>query len=212
MAAALTLVDSEGKPVVLSEALDRYSPRDIWAGELANYYPGSDWFAVARTVTECRGYYYQGVPFPSRDKLLGSGNPATYGLPPNQQTDGTLNVQPGALLVSITATSLASDGFQFRVFDKSTLWELVYGEFIDNYALGQFDTAVDAALPPIDTRLDGKLVGQYFLQTPFPIGGNGELNVSMVNLSASYNVAQILFGFAVPGSYSNVLLAANPRE
>lgn len=186
-----------GEKADLSEILDRLSPRDMWNGEFLAH-PDSDWFETARTVINSNDYLYFGVAFPDSNVIINQASPDTNGIAPNSQIDGVVSSYVNSLLISMTVTSLQSEGIAIRSFDKKTDWDMAQGEFVEGNLIGEYEGLADTTLPPVDTRLNQVIPGQYFFPVPYLIGGNGELGVSVINLSASYNIAQVFFNFAIP--------------
>ena len=129
MTSPITLVSNIDKqtPVFPSEYLDGYSPRDIIGVRLQDY-PSVNPLTISRNVEDCRGYVYQGSPFPGSDLLI-NANPALNGVPPATQLDGVILVPPESLMIGICCTSLQQEGFDFRIFDKSTQKDYFYGDF-----------------------------------------------------------------------------------
>lgn len=210
MAGLVTIVDQLTlEPTILSEYIDRLAPRDVWGPILASE-SGVDPLTHVRNIIDCRGYVYTGVPFPGLNQLIPqSGNYATYGVPPQKQINGSIDIPEGSVLVSITATSLQSAGFDFRIFEKTANWDLHFGEFASNWMIGQYSTQLDPLLAnTVDTTVGGRIVGQFFLNPPMIVGQKAQVTVSLTNRSQVYNICQVLLGFAVPGSYTNVQFAA----
>ena len=210
MAKIIEVVQSgDLSPVLLSSWLDGMPPRDALFNLMIDY-PGSDGLTVARNVIDCRGYIYQETPFPGSSILINTTNSAMNGIPPLKQVDGTINVAPGSMLVSLACTSLQPEGFDYRIFDQATLMDFHYGEFISNYTKGESRSYPDSLI--LGPSEDQMLMNSYFFPTPVVITGSGRLSVSVVNRSENYNVCQVSFRFAVPGSYTNVAMAAVDLE
>lgn len=207
-----------GDYVSLSENLDMLYPRDAQAAEL-RIYPDIDPLTVSRNIVDSRGYTYLGVPFPS-SSILVNANPSIAGIAPNAQIDGVITVPEGSLLISIVCTSLQPSGFQVRLYDKQIEQDIFYGEFASNWIIGTWDMnpLCDTPVNPVNTGIPIDAVGvpnftgQMFVPSAYPMIGAGILNVSITNLANAYNICQILVNFAVPTSYSGVMLQATTTE
>jgi hypothetical protein len=195
-----TLIDArDGQLADLAEVLDRLPPRDMWVGHYLDY-PDLDPLEPARTIINSNDYLFYGVAFPD-SQLLNIGSPQ-QGIPPNQQLDGIVTSYKNAILVSIRVTSLAAPGVAIRIYDNFTKVDFFQGEFIDANTVGEYDSLPDNTLPAIDTTLNppGFIFQPYYFPCPVPVGGDGSLGVSVINLSSNYNVAQVFFNFAIPAS------------
>lgn len=211
MPTPIVITDYSGNPTLLTSYLDALAPRDVLEGEVFEY-PPVDALSISRNIIDCRGYSYQGVPFPGNALLVNPSNPALNGIAPKVQVDGTINVPRGSVLVKITCTSLQPEGFDFRFFDKSLQSDLIYGEFASNWQVGNYSTQVDATAPPTSTVLNNQFIGQYYVLGIVPVTGASIFGVSVRNRSNNYNICQVLFEFAIPGSYTSVALQALPAS
>lgn len=135
--------------------------------------------AFADSVVNSGKYNYLGVVFPTRSQIVVPGKVAI---------SGTVKVEPGSFILSISTYSSRLEGFQLEVYEPASKSYIVQGQNIRASLLGadNLPGAVPSWMPQ----------GPRILNGPWPVLGEGMLNITVTNLAGSSATIQVLLDVA----------------
>lgn len=158
-----------------------------WLDSLPGYdmYPGvSQLLDGLRGIQESGSYYFQAFSVPA------SGDDANIAA--FDSFEGEISIVPESILTMVSSYSTQAEGFKVQVYDKGSKTTLFAGTFgKDESIFGQI-----RAHPVYGDQYRGP----HILAAPFVVVRPGQVNVEIRNMSASANVLQVAFYFAVPVS------------
>lgn len=151
---------------------------------------------LARTIETEGGYFYQGIPFPTKTNDVNVSGQAI--IPAGVTFGGAISVQAGSILTSITSYSDQNEGFKFRIYDKGAKKDFFAGTVFGFRRIAAVSLVGDPTtqLPDLNST---QPFGPAMQFNPFIILPPGSLQIEITNLSQTNDaLIQMLLNFAVP--------------